>query len=166
MRLIKTITLLLLTITVKGQNKQETEEWILSKLNTYSIGGIKFTGPSFSKDGQYEINDGYLKLHESGSVIYAKINEFADYSYEIRNGFNDENFGNIPTFVNVYLKCKNGSDCVTYFYPKDNKIYLKKNTFEIMLNHNFKNDNLPERMKKAFYNLVKFNGGQTVSEKY
>jgi hypothetical protein len=147
-----------------SQTKQETEEWILSKLNSYSNSGLSAAGPSFQKSLKFLIKDGKLVGRDHRSSYSIDIKSVTDYSYELLEGFKDDDFGNIPSIVTIKLQCKQG-DCVK-LYSANNEYIKAFSHISISMDNSFRNENLPERMKKAFKNLVQFNGGQFVTEKY
>jgi hypothetical protein len=147
-----------------SQNKQETEEWVLSKLNSYSNSGMSAGGNSFQKTLKFSIKDGKLIGRDHRLSYSIDLKSITDYSYELLEGFKDDTFGTIPSIVNIKLQCKEG-DCVK-LYSLNNEFKRGFSNISISMDDSFRNENLPERMKKAFKNLVQFNGGQFVTEKY
>lgn len=140
----------------------------MNKLNIYSNSGLTLRTPKFNKSINFKIESGYLVSRQD---VYptkiARINEFSDYSYSFFEGFYDENLNiTIPNIVIVYLHCKNGEKCVRSYDKDDNSLIHSDNKFRIDMDEDFKRDNLPERMKKAFSNLIKYYGGEVIVEKY
>jgi hypothetical protein len=167
---IKKIVFLILfsPIIALSQDKKETEEWILNKLNIYSNSGLTLSTPKFNKSIKFKIENGYLVSRQDFyPTTIARISEFSDFTYSIFDGFYDEQLNiTIPTIVIAYLHCKNGEKCVRSYEQENNSLFYSDNKFRIDLDEDFKRDNLPERMKKAFSNLIKYNGGEVIVEKY
>lgn len=137
-----------------SQTKVETEEWILNKINTYGLNIL-----TNNVRLQYNIKNGYLIQvwnKPDGSTITQSvlISDIGSFRYEVFEPNELSNGG-----VHIYLDCKGSSNCISFL----NK---KFKYFQIDFGYNFKNDNLPERMKKAITNLVKFYGSSLIDEKY
>lgn len=147
-----------------SQNKQETEEWVLSKFNNYANSGMSALGNSFQKTLKFSIRDGKLIGRDQRLSYSIDLKNVSDISYNFLEGFHDDTFGNIPSIVMVKIQCK-GGNCVK-LYSLNNEPTGSFSDISISMDDGFKGDNLPDRMKKAFKNLIQFNGGQLVTEKY
>lgn len=159
----KMIALLLISFQVSlAQTKVETEEWILSKLNTYTQTFNNFSSVSYEIKSGYFISNWYN--NDGITILHSRmlIKDISDYRYDIIQT-------DIGSAVKIFLYCKNNKICAETDIFKNGKFderLLSDSKKEILLQINFKNDNLPERMKKAFNSLVNLYGGQMQIERY
>ncbi|SNB09224.1 hypothetical protein IT9_230019 [Flavobacterium psychrophilum] len=158
--------ILLITINVFSQNKTkkkvneptkiETEQWISENIYSYSKKDY-----SFSNSYDLKFNDGlllikYTLVYTSGTSTTVKSDYFIpikEISYVRFETFDDAVFLRFVLKNNEKVKCKYETDN-DFTYPQE---------FHINLSSAFKDNDMINRMTKAFNNLIKLNGG-TVSK--
>ncbi len=160
----KIISLLLVSIsfTLHGQTKEETQQWIKEKIELYS----------YSDD--IEIFNKYIVQFSEGNLIITNymdnhiggINTKFTWTYwipikELAMIRFEENQYNVW----MYLKIKNGKKSIKSKVDFENQFeYYDK--VEIYLEKDMMNDNLTNRMTKAFNHLIKLYGGASSNEKF
>jgi hypothetical protein len=129
--------------------KSETENWIKEKIRTHS-----------RDDG--DTKDDYILTFEDSNIIivnnhwgetYGKIKE------QITFKMSDIDFISITdksacVWLKIFLKSGK-----TYTLYMNGEAQGNESSYQITLNKAFNENNLPERMKKAFSRLIELNGG-------
>jgi hypothetical protein len=141
-----------------AQSEKDTQDWIVSKLTShvysnglhnYSFdfstkGNLIITQPTYGTDFYFRI-----PLNKINQVI---INSF---SVEDREGYS------------IKFRCINREDCITVTNnnSKNSGTSIEfLSARELYFNKSLGQDNLPNRLKKAFTHLIKLNGGKTIDD--
>ena len=138
-------------VQVKKPTKLETQNWIIEKMRSYGYSegttsnhySIEFVGTTI------EIRN--RLVHELGNLNSLDVFNIADIDY-IYFSENNEIFG-------FKIKLKPGKIKTTYY---NGELQKSNDVFEFELNMSFKENNLPERTKKAFSRLVELYGGKPI----
>ncbi|TYA74232.1 hypothetical protein [Seonamhaeicola marinus] len=143
--------LVLLSITVTSQSKQETQDWIISKLTQY---------------GNVDSNRYELKFVE---------NKKGEVSFVIEDSFMIPNITRVPINAVINMHIYSGKEeVVLVLVGKENsisRVLINKTGSEvgmpkyrddtdIFLHKNFVGEDLTYRIRKAFRHLVKLYGGK------
>lgn len=155
-KIIIILTGLLLPFLNYGQSERDTQDWIVSNLasHIYSNGAHNYN-LDFSKKGFLTITQPTYGTNYYFKLPINKINQIiiSSFSAEDRIGYT------------IYFKCKNGEECITVTNSKPNESYIDfSKGKELYFDRSLGNENLPNRLKKAFTHLIKLNGGQTIDD--
>jgi hypothetical protein len=153
------LILSVLTVNSYTQTKEDTQAWISEKIENfrydykYHIYNVKF------KEG-----DMIIENTTANTLFYSKIplKKVSQINVEYFNNEGKEGYI-------IRIGCKNAEKCVETGKIVDGVLQRSIYDMElikIFLNVNFKQDNLPERMKKALLHIVKLNGGKVISETF
>jgi hypothetical protein len=141
-----------------AQSEKDTQDWIVSKLTShiYSNGLHNYTF-DLSKKGYFEYTQPIYGTNFKHSIPLNKINQVIINSF---NAYDREGY-------TIKFRCKNRDECVTV--TNDNiKVSGARIEFlpasELFFDKSLGQDNLPNRLKKAFTHLIKLNGGQTIDD--
>lgn len=143
-----------------SQTKEETQDWISEKISYYS----------YSDD---------IEVFHDYSITFDKSNIILKDNFRAKIGGNDNSF--VITFIipikdlhkirfeaqqhNVWLHLKTKSNSIEYFVNNNsNKKIINK--VEIILEKSFFENDMKNRMDKAFTNLIKLYGGFVGEEKF
>lgn len=149
----------LLTEPAIAQSKSDTEEWIESiiddgqyRFNQYHLYDISFKNGDMiiqSSGIGDDIGESKIPLKSLGKIKLQKTTD----GYRLN------------------ILCTNNNYCVSYGKYVGGKLsnyrFVEHKTgTTIMLGHEFQNDNLPERLKRALTHLVQLNGGKLIDEPF
>lgn len=159
----KIIALILLVGTcysLFAQTKKETEDWIKEKITTYGGGDnpnryfVNYLHYKAAQDSMHtmQILDGYMT---TPFCYFIRINKISRIVFMDKG----ENY-----WMYIYTEGNNAMSCMIEKGRKELIDEQWKNHAIVILNKNFKENNLPERMKKAFKRLVELYGGQIKEE--
>jgi len=155
-----------------GQTKKETEDWIASKYSIYKLDIF------FEKNNSLEFDNGYMYVFTKSGVNYDQIT-YCKIPLKDVAEILVENTGDRFKEVRYHIEliCKVNRNSIEYgryvngqyIKEADRGIWYiegknKKYFVRLTLNENFKKDDLPKRMEKALFHLVKLNGG--IAKKY
>lgn len=137
-------------------SKQETQEWISQKIKIYSYEGQhskEIYNISFEKEDVIIEHNAWAEIFNTTIKCVVKIH-IADIEYISFKEYETNLWMSINLIKGkeLFSICDNGkstSDSITY----------------ILLDKTFKNDDLPERMNKAFKRLVELYGGKKATNK-
>lgn len=139
----------LISFSLFSQSKQETETWIVNKLDKYK------RVENYARDLWIENNKIFYK-EEYGKVSNLEIKEIKDVRIF------EENLkltsGEKIIFCSIELWCGK-NNCVKVNYA-NSKSRENKKLVSILLAPEFKEDDLFNRMGKAIKHLIKLNGGK------
>jgi hypothetical protein len=134
--------------------KLETEQWIKEKIasNSYDGGDTKHNYSIYFEAGEIVIKD-QLWMSITGFMNLSTRFRIADLDYLSMAQKTD----------NVWLTLHLQSGKIAYQLCEGmpDKIDIE-GTYDFILNKSFLNENLPERMKKAFSRLMELNGGKAL----
>ncbi|MCT4698221.1 hypothetical protein [Tenacibaculum haliotis] len=149
----------------KAPNKENTQEWIKSVLNSYSGSVIEF-GNEKMTDFQYA-DTSLCKEEFGGTTIYINTVLIKNISnIIIRKQIDSDNYlmifscnkGNcFKEGVNICSKNRTDNS-INYSYTS-NKLVIK-------LSQSIKNDELDKRLIKAYKHLINLYGGKTIDETF
>lgn len=164
MKFLILITSLLLTanLSLFGQSKSATEEWIKEKIqmNGYSDDIEIFHNYKIDfKEGNLIIIANLKSIFKGRETIIAPqyiipIRELGEIRFE-------EKLNNIWLFI----KLKSGENRICCKNDLDNSITYVDNV-TLLLEKSILKENLPTRMMKAFENLIKLNGGKVIGNTF
>ncbi len=152
---------------VIGQTKKETEDWIESKYGMYKLDIF------FEKNKSLEFDNGYMYVFTKGGINYDEITYTRIPLKDVAEIL-VENTGDTFKEVRYHIEliCRVNKNCIEngryvsgqFIKERDGGVWYiegknKKYFVRLTLNENFKKDDLPKRMEKALFHLVKLNGG-------
>lgn len=141
--------------TTKKPTLEETQQWIKEKLSSYSYN---------SDDG--EVKNDYSIFFDDKDIIIKNTHWNVNYGYineDTRISIVDIDYiSSLEKTYNVWLTItlKYGKKPTTYF--NNDKIDGDRE-YNFLLDKSFKENNLPERIKKAFAILIELYGGKSAS---
>lgn len=154
-------SLLILTSLSYGQTKQETQDWIKEKINYYSYSDDHTVFNDYTVS--YEDENMILKNNLKSKIGGITQTMVLTYIIPIKD-LNKIRFENKGENVWLYLKTKSGNTIRTKAdFESD---YNLTNSVEILLESSFSQNDMQNRMNKAFINLIKLYGGQITTEKF
>lgn len=136
----------------KKPSLEETQKWIKQKIEDYA---------NVDKDVFYkhevQFNNSIMEIEIT--LTYSTGIESNTISFDVKDV---ENISVIEKYYNVWLEIiiKEGGKINCLYEPKS-----KDNKVSVLLNKSFLENNLPERFKKAFNNLIELNGGTPINYK-
>lgn len=137
-----------------SQTKEETQAWISEKINYYSYSDdIKiFYNYTMSFD------ESNMIIKSNCRTIFSGFDSTSDLSYVVPiKDLHKIRFENKANNVWLYLKTKSNSIKING---------EMKNQVEILLENSFLENDMRNRMDKAFTNLIKLYGGSVGEEKF
>lgn len=157
-KIIAIISFMVITQNVVAQSKKDSEEWIKSTIedveyryNTYhnyeiyfNNGNLIIKQPWLSKN----LYESIIPLKSLGKIKIQKLDD-----------------GYRMTLICTDGKCIKTGEYVGVNFSEYKFINNSSNTV-IMFGKEFQNDQLPERLKKAFTHLVNLNGGKLTGETF
>jgi len=149
--MIKKLAIVLLVLmfgnTLYGQTLEETKDWIKEKLETF-----RYQEPGFPNVFTVSFDDENITFHfkrtSYGSTYETETTIPVKEMQQIR-------FSENKNTVWIVFRVKNGKD-IKYLYNQ--KIELKNET-NLIMDKDILNDDLEERLKKAFKSLISSYGG-------
>lgn len=154
------ISTILLSNNLSAQTKSETEKWITEKYNYYER-------PTNIKDDLFFDNDYLYYVGVSGDyyaqAIRIKLKDIEGIEIKKRrfDANDDQGWYAIQLYYQVGKTEKRD-------LLKENNGFLKSDFgtgFQILLSSEFSQDDMPERMTKAFVHLISLNGGKVKVQK-
>lgn len=171
---LKIIIYLLLSISVYSysQTKEETEEWINSKINIYPV---KYTG-NINIDEEILIDEGILYYYNAlegdsyynGSWSKLDFKDIKAIKFSKDRAIEGGNSWIVLSFFFNENKAYTSGDIKQKYYPKSVTTYTKnpKHTrIQMRLDNRFKEDGIEKRMEKALLHLSKLYGGSATLKK-
>lgn len=153
MKKIQIIFICLLTHFISfSQNKRETKDWIVEKCNQYKRGDILKNELTFNEDNLI-----YVKYMHG--YFYEKIKIKNIYALQIKKSTNPEVNGEFYT-IKIIAKGKEYGTIEDGEFIKMDDYGNEESETNIFLNLNFREDDLPKRMLKAFVKLIELYGGK------
>lgn len=139
--------------------KEETQQWIKEKIGSYAYN---------SDDGK--IKNDYIVIYEGEFISIQNINYESGTgtaTYITRIPITDiEYISYSEKSSNYWLIINVKSNTIGYTFSKTTSTrYELEGKYEILLNKTFKDNDLPNRMKKAFSRLVEIYGGKPFNTK-
>ena len=158
------ITLLLLGISIStfSQTKKETEDWISEKIELYSY------------SNEYDIFNSYIITYDEDNMIVKNNFKSITNGYETKftlsysipiKEMSKIRFEEKGSNVWLILKIKGGAKSIKKSVDTESG-YNYTNEIEIILEKSINDDNLKNRLTKAFNHLVKVHGGKVIEEKF
>ncbi|MEP5339448.1 MAG: hypothetical protein ABJL44_14370 [Algibacter sp.] len=146
--------ILLFTITINSQTKQETQDWIISKLTSYGAGDSERYGVVFNE------KTGVLVVLDKYKVPFGRI--------AIISLLENITIREVEQNMWLTLTGKEKSIVTGIWDFNKNEMVSPEagNSTDIILSISFKENDLPERMEKAFKHLVKLYGGEIKKEAF
>jgi hypothetical protein len=142
----------------KKPTKEETQQWIKEKIGSYAFN---------SDDGKTK-ND-YIVLYEGEFITIRNVNSGfgGTFTYITRIPITDiENISFVEKQTSYWLIINVKSKTLGYTFSNSTSTrYELEGRYEILLNKSFKDNDLPNRMKKAFSRLVEIYGGKPFNTK-
>ena len=160
----KLLTLIILTVTlsVYGQTKKETQDWISEKLelNAYSddIELFYYYTTTFS-DKEIIIEDKLVS-----NIMNFKSTIVSTYSIPIAS-MNKIHFKQQQVNVWLYLSIKGNQKLIKKTDVNGNKTEYVS-SIPLLLSNSINENDMKNRMSKAFIQLIKLYGGTIVEEKF
>lgn len=167
-KIILTLAFLLIPVLGFSQNKAkkkinepsklDTEQWISENISSFAM---KEKGHSYD----LYFNDGILLIKHISVISIPSFTSTvkADYFIPIKE-ISKVRFETLDDAVLLKFVLKNNAK-VKGKYETDN-YFTYDDDFRIVLSNAFQNDDMINRMTKAFNNLIKFNGGSVVKNTY
>ncbi len=165
---LNTLMIFLFTVqSMSAQSKKETEEWIITKFQEYSLVN--------NRDNNLLGNTHTLTIQNGNLILFDKLNNDTILYEKIPiNKISTFDMSEVEKKYEggyaLYLFCQNRNYCIeqgTFIegqnkFIKDNSI----NNYHIMLrlNSGFGENNIPNRMVKAIKHLVKLYGVKEIKE--
>lgn len=152
---------LLTSVTIFGQSKSETEDWIVEKHNEYKRSINPYMDLWF-EDGYlfyYWTVDDRSSAEKRIAVIYKlKVKDIKAVRTKIKQLDNSS-----MSIFTIY--CNKGKITSKSLPNESNFVNTGEDFLNISLNQDFKTEGLNIRMEKAFLHLVKLNGGAATIKK-
>jgi hypothetical protein len=157
-------------MTAFGQSKEETEDWIKEKIEMYGLNNSDIRHSHTIEFKDENVNDSLQRTmfinHDLDVFFSNGDNSNQKYTYSIQlNQIGLISFKYNKSNIWLNINCVDNNDCVsqTHFgtYSTDNEL---KNSITFILSKSIENEDLPNRLKKAFHHLITINGGEVVKE--
>jgi hypothetical protein len=147
-----------ITSSTFSQTKTETEDWIKQKLEAYAYSDEKelwhyytITYSNCSMIIQHKVKALNITVN---AIVEIPIKEISSITHEKKDNC---------VWV-IYKMRDNASKISRKSVEQGDVIYVSE--YHFILEHSFLAENLPERLKKAMNNLIKWCGGTVTEEKY
>jgi hypothetical protein len=155
-KIILTLIGALLPFVNYGQSERDTQDWIVSNLTShvYANGVHNYTY-DFSSKGNLIISQPTFGTNFYFRIPFNKINQVIinSFSAEDRAGYT------------IKFHCQNRENCITVTNNNPNVSGIEfLSAKELYFDKSLGQDNLPNRLKKAFTHLIKLNGGHTIDD--
>ena len=142
----------------------DTQNWIIEKINSYAYQGGNVKNSYYISFGIDYTSSAIMKVKwreddsQFGPLEFVSVFKITDIDYLY--------YTEINNMYNLNIKLKEGKFVSTIYKKEpDTEIFDGGKLYSFELNKTFKENNLPERMKKAFARLIELNGGKHFSTK-